>query len=247
MKLLRFLFLGLLLSSNLFAGTRDPLVSDEKYVEYGSKFEYVGRIIGIYNDEQMFAGSAIAINPNIIITAAHVVKNSKQCNFYLENTTKYSITKIICHKDFEKDAFGQNDIALCFLEKPLDITIYPELYTTNDETGKDCSISGYGFIGTFITGPTLSDGKKRAGTNNIDYIENELLICSPSQNNKTPLEFLIASGDSGGGLFIDNKLAGINSCLMKVKGNPDGKYGTESGHTRISYHLEWILEHSKIK
>jgi hypothetical protein len=62
---------------------------------------------------------------------------------------------------------------------------------------------------------------------------------------KTSLEFLIASGDSGGGLFIDGKLAGINSCIMAVNGSPKSDYRTESGHTRISINLDWILENTK--
>jgi secreted trypsin-like serine protease len=59
------------------------------------------------------------------------------------------------------------------------------------------------------------------------------------------LEFLIASGDSGGGLFIDNKLAGIHSCVMTVGKNPQSKYGEESGHTRISNFIEWIEDNRK--
>jgi len=79
--------------------------------------------------------------------------------------------------------------------------------------------------------------------NKIDYISDSLLMCSPSIMSKTELEFLIASGDSGGGLFIDNKLAGINSCVMAVDKKPDSTYNDESGHTRVSKFLGWIKEH----
>jgi hypothetical protein len=54
------------------------------------------------------------------------------------------------------------------------------------------------------------------------------------------MEFLIASGDSGGGLFIDQKLAGINSCVMTTDGHTDSNHNDESGHTRISQHINWI-------
>jgi hypothetical protein len=64
---------------------------------------------------------------------------------------------------------------------------------------------------------------------------------------KTELEFLIASGDSGGGLFIDNKLAGINSCVMAVDKKPDSTYNDESGHTRISKFIGWIKENIEKK
>jgi hypothetical protein len=87
----------------------------------------------------------------------------------------------------------------------------------------------------------VSDGKKRGGSNIIDKIDRELLVCTPSRAyNKTELEFLIGSGDSGGGLFIDGKLAGINSCVMATDGKPNSTYSDESGHTRISKYINWI-------
>ena len=73
-----------------------------------------------------------------------------------------------------------------------------------------------------------------------------MLVCSASvhsDKNITKMEFLIASGDSGGGLFIDNKLAGINSCVMAVDRSPQSKYNEESGHTRVSKFLGWINEY----
>jgi len=101
-----------------------------------------------------------------------------------------------------------------------------------------------------LTGANNHDSKKRAGSNFIDRIEKDLLICSPSKRNDknfTSLEFLIASGDSGGGLFIDTKLAGIHFCVMVTGKNPQSKYGEESGHTRISNFIEWINENKKTK
>ena len=76
-----------------------------------------------------------------------------------------------------------------------------------------------------------------------------MLLCSPSRygaKDHTVLEYMIGSGDSGGGLFIEGKLAGINSCVMAVERSPMSKYGEESGHTRVSKFIDWI-EKSKIK
>jgi secreted trypsin-like serine protease len=71
-------------------------------------------------------------------------------------------------------------------------------------------------------------------------MERSCLICSISGGKKTELEFLIASGDSGGGLFLDGKLAGINSFVSAEDGKTNSSYGDESGHTRISLYREWI-------
>jgi hypothetical protein len=109
---------------------------------------------------------------------------------------------------------------------------------------KVCSLSGWGFTGTFITGSTKYDNKRRAGSNIIEKTERTNLVCSPSPKGvkHTELEFLIASGDSGGGLFIGNKLAGIHSSVLAIDKTPNSSYTDESCHTRISLYTKWIKE-----
>jgi len=247
----RLLFIGMvialsLLSFRLQAGTIDPGTPDHKYVTYGSKFHNVVKICCIDEDEQKYMGSAVVINPRWIVTAAHVV-HSKKYSFIIVEDKKYEIKKIICHSDYNNSVFGQHDIALGYTTEPINLKFFPELYCDNDEEGKICSIAGLGYTGTFNTGSNLSDNKKRAGSNFIDKIEKGTLICSPSKSHKdkiTELEFLIANGDSGGGLFIDGKLAGINSAVLSKDGSPNSSYSDESSHTRISNFHKWILEHT---
>lgn len=242
------IILASIFSIGLLAGTRDPSVPDHKYIEYGSKFHYVLSICGIEKDNSFFCGSAVAISPRIILTAAHVVHNSKHCGISVNESKVIIVEKIICHKDYT-GSFGKADIAICYLSENLDLKFYPPLYDKDDEVGKLCCISGYGLTGTFKTGQMTSDGKKRAGSNKIDGIDRDLLVCSPSTKtcvDRTSLEYIISSGDSGGGLFIDGKLAGINSCVMAVGQSPMSTYGNEAGHTRISKFIPWILENIKL-
>jgi hypothetical protein len=227
-----------------YSGTIDPNTPDQKYLEYAKDFHYVGKLCGTYKDKTNFCGSAVAIDDYHILTAAHVVKNSNSC-FVFFNNIEYCIQKITIHKDFD-NRFGIADIAIGYSEKPFNLKFYPPLYDTDDEIGKVCSISGYGITGTFNTGAVVSDQKKRAGSNIIEYSDKDMLICTPSrptERSRTSLEFLIASGDSGGGLFIGDKLAGINSCVMAVDKIPTSKYNEESGHTRIKKFIPWIKEH----
>ena len=51
---------------------------------------------------------------------------------------------------------------------------------------------------------------------------------------------MLAPGDSGGGLFIGDRLAGINSFLMASDKNPNGSYTDESAFTRVSLYTNWI-------
>jgi hypothetical protein len=224
------------------AGTIDPNTPDEKYLDFGEKFPYVGMVCGKYENGSSFCASGVAIGKNIVVTAAHVVKNCESCYVSI-NEKKILAPTVVYHELFKDNVFGYYDIAICILDKDIGLSFYPELYKDKDEVGKLCTISGFGLTGTFVTGASISDSKRRGGSNYIDEIDRGLIVCSPSGPGvKTALEFLIASGDSGGGLFIGNKLAGINSCVMTPGRHPDSRYGHQSGHTRISDHIEWISE-----
>jgi hypothetical protein len=236
------LFIWNFLSIFSIAGTIDPHTSDQKYIDYGAKFHSVVKLC-CFDGKGMSCGSAVVIDPHWIITAAHVVEN---CHSWTVNIgeNKYNIKNMIMHKDYDTNVFGYADIALGYIEDPIDLDFYPSIYEEDDEIGKLCSISGWGFTGTFNSGTKKHDGLRRAGSNFIDKIERHVLICSPSKRHQKPteLEFLICSGDSGGGLFIDNRLAGINSSVIGYDGSSNSTYNDESCHTRVSLYKEWIRE-----
>ena len=238
-RILLFLLL-FCLNSSCYAGTTLPDKNDKEYCEYSKIYPCVSKIHCELN-KQVCSASAVIISPDWGLTAAHVVKDAS--NFRIEyKEKKIIINKVICHKDFKEEIFGKNDIALIHFEEKINLDFFPELYSENDEVGKECDISGFGIAGTFLTGARIFDNKQRAGTNLIDYIDKDLLVCTANKNKPTRLEFISAHGDSGGGLFINKKLAGINSCVMAVDKNPNSDFGDESGHTRISIHRLWIKE-----
>lgn len=235
------------LSSLCVGGTIDPENNDSQYINYGSKFTYVAKLCGIYNDNTPFCASAVLIDNFNFLTAAHVVKNYKTLTINIDDKS-IIIEKVIIHPEFNHN-FGLCDIAIGHSNISFNLDFYPSLYDQYDEVGKLCSISGYGMHGTFDSGAKKSDHKRRAGSNKIESTDRDLLICTPTRKgtkNHTSLEFLIASGDSGGGLFIDGRLAGINSCVMAIDKKPDSTFTDESGHTRISSHIEWIKQTIKL-
>ena len=239
--------LCMVLSLSCQAGTIDPSVPDSKYLEYGSKFGCVVRVEGVCGcgkgDKHMFHASGVAISKDWVLTAAHVVKGNMEVGIRVGDKL-FPATKVLVHEDFLDDRVGYADIALCHCPGDFGLDFYPGLYEDGDEVSKVVSISGYGSTGKFSTGVNMMDGKKRAGSNIVARTEMDVLVCSLSDR-KTQLEFLIAPGDSGGGLFIGNRLAGINSLVMADDGKPDSDYGDESAHTRVSKFLDWIRERAK--
>jgi hypothetical protein len=242
---LRIILLALVLAlipKSVSAGTRDPNTPDSKYLEYGKKFHSVLRIRAVNKDNEKQYASAVAIRPHWVLTAAHVVENTTdQVILRNDDKEKLPLNKVIIHSDFDhKTLFGFNDIALAYSPQDFALDFYPELYTDTDEAGKVATLAGFGLHGDFHTGHTLGDTQRRAGSNVIESFDRAMLVCTPSKENKTALEFLIAPGDSGGGLFIGNKLAGVHSMVMAIKRSPNSVYGDESGHTRVSLYANWV-------
>jgi len=241
-------FVIVLGAAKAVAGTRDPDTADSKYVEFGKKFPFVRKIRAVERAPKdpkavhVFYGSAVMIRPHWVITAAHVLIDVDQPTILGDelDPVEYPIQHTISHPLFDDGKNGFYDIALCYSQQDLGLDFYPELNTDTDELGKNATLAGFGFQGTFNTGMVEQDNKRRAGSNKISGLERSVLVCDPSKDNKTALEFLITPGDSGGGLFIGNKLAGIHSFLMAKDGKPNGTYTDESAHTRVSLYADWV-------
>jgi len=233
----------LLYSTTSYSITMDPVRSDDEYLNYGAQHECVLSIIGNYKDElhTPYRGSCVLIGDYYFLTAAHILDGSDK-PMVLFDKNIYPCSSFIIHDKFLRGKIGFYDIAIGKLEIPIKLNFYPNLYNETNEVGKVSSQAGFGSPGNFITGfdKNIPANKKRAGSNIINRIENHLLICTNDDKPKTSLECLITPGDSGGGLFIDKKLAGIHSCVFASDRLTDSNYGDESGHTRISYYIDWI-------
>ena len=238
-------FLIMLFMEKSFSGTIRHDIEDKKYLEYGQEHTCVLKLGGIVeeNGEDIkYYGSCTAINKRWVVTAAHVVKmKGLKKNFLILGEREIPIEKIVVRSEFD-GSFGSADLALCKASEDLEISSYPELYEGSDELGKICGIAGYGKTGNGLTGANSASDHKRAGSNKVDAISDGAIYCNMSRKDPTELEFLISHGDSGGGLFIDGKLAGVNSSVLCSDGKTDSSYGDESCHTRVSRFKDWIEE-----
>jgi S1-C subfamily serine protease len=237
--------LWIILCSSAIAGSLHESIEDEKYLEFGNKFDCVVQL-EIYEKSPniMSLGSGVIINNNWILTSAHGLTNTNKVIAIIDNN-RYQSTKIIPHKDF-KAYEGKYDIALVKVPHIKNFDKFPTLNTDTDLLQRNVMIAGFGLVcRANDTSEQKYDGKRRAGSNTSIDLEDHMIICEMNSNDYSELEFLLNSGDSGGGLFLKGDLAGINSCIIATDGKADGSYGDKSGHTRVDLFLDWIRENMK--
>lgn len=243
------LALFLFIPVQVYAATTDPYVPDSKYIEYGEKYECVLPIAGIYANElnSSFRASCVVISEYYIMTAAHVV-NGSITQHVIKDNKAYPCSIVAIHSKFDPKKLGQHDIAIARLQRPIKLDFYPELYIKKDEANKICGIAGYGHFGTYIEGYSLDkfDNKRRAGSNIVSIVREYTLGFSVKDKPQTSLEMLICPGDSGGGLFIDQKLAGINSYVSANDGKANSNINDIGYSTRVSVYNEWIEKTKEI-
>lgn len=224
-----------------FGGTRHSSVNDNNLLNNAKNYDCIVQVVVNKNGGE-YKASGVLISKDIVLTSAHIVYQQSADNIsIIYHNKKYKVTKSIVHNNFQYKFDG--DLAILKILGFID-TIYPKLYETKDEIGKLAYLGGYGAIGTGDTGYNSYDFKLRVGSNIVEYISGDMLMCTLSKDIITKYEFITCPGDSGGGLFINGKLAGINSSLFSTssKDKPLGKYDNSSGHTRISQYIDWIKD-----
>ena len=161
------------------------------------------------------------------------------------------------------DMLAGYDLGLIHLQSSVSAIQAASLYLSESLQIQAGTMVGYGSTGTGITGFLAGTaGTKRAGQNMIEAqgdgvtISSSILFVDFDQpgtdvNNVVggdvplPLEYLIAPGDSGGGLFVTQNqqtfLVGISSFTWGIlDGTANSSYGDVAGFTSTTSQLAWI-------
>jgi secreted trypsin-like serine protease len=223
-----------------------------------AEYPSVGRLL--LNDKTELCSGTL-VDPNWVLTAGHCIYTkesgqAKQATFQIGSKSYEADTATYYQNWDGVEATKGYDIGLLKLTSPVTNITPANLYKGSTEVGEVAAYTGFGRTGDGVTGATKSNtGTKLAGANVIDGYgsdfysnwSNRVLISdfdSPSESTNlfgspTPLdlEYSIAPGDSGGGVFIDGSLAGVNSFGSK---DNNAKYGSFIGATRVSPYVSWI-------
>jgi hypothetical protein len=209
-----------------------------------------------------------------------IVGTPSAVEFAIEGTT-YSAVEWFAEPSFFYDYYSDtlygHDIGLIRLDDSVSTVAFAQRYSGLDEQNAVATIVGFGNAGEGSYGEIQNTfGTKRAGHNVINQFyrtpnrdggpafednylvadfDNPSRVSDSTMGDTSPLatEYIVAHGDSGGGLFIDVNdtayLAGINSFIGRGPGESDSPgnlnsdYGDVQYFTRVSLLNGWIDDH----
>ena len=213
--------------------------------------------------------SGVYLRDNWVLTAAHVAAGSSNFSFVI-NGAAYTSSEVHVYGGWTGNVSLGGDLALIKLAED-EVTAQTSLIysgTTANLLDEVFYLSGYGKTGTGGSGATGAGGVLHAGENLVEKAGGSVPFFNAyhssilfydfddptapndgypwSANSAEPYEYMVASGDSGGGGFVlegsEFVLAGINSFIVSADGEPDSDYGDIGALICLAEYRDWMME-----
>ena len=250
-------------ASTIIAPTDAPLITAQMYRDEAALYPMVGKVTG-----SGLSGSGVLLSNRWVLTAGHIAKFKPSGTFNVGGVD-YAIQSTITHPSY---VFGSDpfDIGLIYLSSPVTAVNPATMIRFSDPSsilGREATWVGTGLTGTGLTG-AQGPLEFRAFTNIIDVMgpaygltatsfvadfdrpdgsTNSGSLSSPTA---TRLEGNVASGDSGGGVFVtvdgQRYLVGINSYTGRFGPGAASSYGSISDATNLDLFHSWIFDQTGI-
>jgi hypothetical protein len=230
-------------------------------------FTDIFKITEQVGENRTYGSAVLLAGGQYILTAAHLFSaNPALSNVHILNAVGQSVSavaEIFIHPLWDNNPAGYNhDLAIIKLAQPLAQTSGYEIYRTKTEIGQ--TFTRAGFSGTdLVLGKNTYDAlTERINDSFGSHVEADSQLLydyddGTSQHDALGLLFnlpnlglgseetMSQNGLSGGGTFIDGKIAGIGSFIFRsdssdVNNVIDSSIGEMGSDTRISTHADWI-------
>jgi hypothetical protein len=237
--------------------------------EYAQNFPQVG-FLYVHSEVRGWQGGSAtyAVNDLTAITAAHVLAGDDGFGGGIDEVRFYTGPSVAGYTAFayasdwhqhpeyapNGQGYGDFDIAVVNLQTAIGGVAPVPLYTGVLVGGMEVSAAGFGVAGTNATGEVIDDQVLRAGTNVISGFGGDVgslyrndhpsFVFTRFGDFNSPSSFLEwqgSNGDSGGGLFVGNELAGVISFGFQPN-YPGLVVGNSTGIVQIAPFSGWISE-----
>lgn len=224
--------------------------------------------ISITEDTSIIRASGVLFSSGLyVLTVAHLFDNYKRgqaIDIVSANGAVLNDAQIFIHHGWDKTSTDyNNDLAIIKLAAPA-ATVGLSLWRADNYDALPFTLTGFGNEGALHIGTNIFDGdgalfniptnrKVVEGTQVIYDHDNGLaqqnasngLFNVSSTVTPTTDETLAKSGDSGGALLVDNKIAGISSYIYRdqlydVNTVVDSSAGEVGIATQVSAYIPWI-------
>ena len=206
-------------------------VENPKHFETVKEFDPYPSVGCVMDKDGLLIGSGVLIEPDIVLTAGHVV-DSNAFSFFI-GEEEILIDRIILHPEYNLNKKVSSDIALVFLA--CESKYPPEILQEPDNIL---------FQGSILITVGYGGGEKRYSLPDTFWYYGTL-INQPSQIKWLPIRSSIWFGDSGGPVFSyfgagENRKRKIVGLISTLSICADGPY--ENSATSVQYFYGWLKE-----